>query len=168
MNNNVKNINNISHCRNRSKVQLKNRRKRVRIMVINANFNNISIISWRTVLLVRKTGVPGENHRPVTNHWQTLSHNVVSSIPHLSGIRNHNVSGDICTDCIASCKSNYHTITTTNAPLERYKIDTPNTYTCTTTTYFPGLVQALRYKVAGINQFYEPNLNLPALREINL
>jgi hypothetical protein len=24
-------------------------------------------------------GVPGENHRPVTSHWQTLSHNVVSS-----------------------------------------------------------------------------------------
>ena len=127
MNINVKNINNISHCWNRSKVQSKNHRKRVRIMVVNANFNNISIISWRTVLLVGKTGVPGENHRPVTSHWQTLSHNVVSSIPHLSGIRTHNVSGDICTDCVASCKSNYHTITTTNAPLERYKIDTPNT-----------------------------------------
>jgi hypothetical protein len=27
-----------------------------------------------------KTGVPGENHRPVANYWQTLSHNVVSSI----------------------------------------------------------------------------------------
>ena len=24
-------------------------------------------------------GIPGENHRPVTSHWQTLSHNVVSS-----------------------------------------------------------------------------------------
>ena len=33
--------------------------------------------SWRLVLLVEETGVPGENHRPATSHWQTLSHNVV-------------------------------------------------------------------------------------------
>jgi hypothetical protein len=26
-----------------------------------------------------ETGVPGENHRPVSSHWQTLSHVVVSS-----------------------------------------------------------------------------------------
>jgi hypothetical protein len=30
----------------------------------NATFNNISIISWQSVLLVVETGVPGENHRP--------------------------------------------------------------------------------------------------------
>jgi len=30
---------------------------------------------------VEKTGVPGEDHRPATSHWQTLSHNVVSSTP---------------------------------------------------------------------------------------
>jgi hypothetical protein len=34
-------------------------------MVFNATFNNISVISWREVLLVEETGVPGENHRPV-------------------------------------------------------------------------------------------------------
>jgi len=28
---------------------------RVRIMVLNATFNNISVISWRSVLLVEKT-----------------------------------------------------------------------------------------------------------------
>ena len=33
-----------------------------RFMVFNATFNNISVISWRSVLLVEKTGVPGENH----------------------------------------------------------------------------------------------------------
>jgi hypothetical protein len=38
---------------------------------------NISVISCRSVLLVEETGVPGENHRPVASHWQTLSHNVV-------------------------------------------------------------------------------------------
>jgi len=65
-------------------------------MVFNATFNNISAISWWSVLLVEETGVPGENHRPASSHWQTLSHNVVSSTPHLSGIRTHNVSGDRC------------------------------------------------------------------------
>jgi hypothetical protein len=41
-------------------------------MVFNATFNNISVISWQSVLLVEETGVPEENHRPVTNHRQTL------------------------------------------------------------------------------------------------
>jgi hypothetical protein len=29
-------------------------------MVFNATFNNISVISWGSVLLVEETGVPGE------------------------------------------------------------------------------------------------------------
>ena len=29
-----------------------------------ATFNNISVISWWSVLLVEETRVPGENHRP--------------------------------------------------------------------------------------------------------
>ena len=37
-------------------------------MVFNATFNNISVISWRSVLMVEETGVLGENHRPVANH----------------------------------------------------------------------------------------------------
>jgi hypothetical protein len=47
-------------------------------MVFNATSNNISVISWRSVLLVEETRVPRENHRPVASHWQTVSHNVVS------------------------------------------------------------------------------------------
>jgi len=31
-------------------------------MVFNATFKNISVISWRSVLLVEETGVAGENH----------------------------------------------------------------------------------------------------------
>jgi len=31
-------------------------------MVFNTTFNNISVISWRSVLLVEEIGVPGENH----------------------------------------------------------------------------------------------------------
>jgi hypothetical protein len=34
-----------------------------RVMALNATFYNISVISWRSVLLVEKTAVPGENHR---------------------------------------------------------------------------------------------------------
>ena len=37
----------------------------VSVMVLNTTFNNISIISWRSALLVEETGVSGENHRPV-------------------------------------------------------------------------------------------------------
>jgi len=33
-----------------------------------ATFNNISVISWRSVLLVEETGGSGENHRPAASH----------------------------------------------------------------------------------------------------
>jgi len=49
--------------------------------MFNTTFNNISVISWRSVLLVRETGEHRENHRSDPSHWQTLSHNVVSSTP---------------------------------------------------------------------------------------
>ena len=48
---------------------------------IIATFNNISGISWRSVLSVEEIGVPGDNHRPAPSHWQTLSYNVASSTP---------------------------------------------------------------------------------------
>jgi hypothetical protein len=51
-------------------------------MVFNATLNNISVISWRSVLMVEDTGVPRENHQPVASYRETLSHNVVSSTPH--------------------------------------------------------------------------------------
>ena len=39
-------------------------------MVLNATFNNISAISWQSVLLAEETRAPRENHRPVPSHWQ--------------------------------------------------------------------------------------------------
>jgi hypothetical protein len=36
-------------------------KKWVRVVVFNATFNNISAISWPSVLLVEEIGVPGEN-----------------------------------------------------------------------------------------------------------
>jgi hypothetical protein len=35
---------------------------KIRVMVFNAIFNNISVISLGSVLLVEETGVPEENH----------------------------------------------------------------------------------------------------------
>ena len=37
-------------------------------IVFNATFNNISVISWRSVLLVEESGVPRENHLPVASN----------------------------------------------------------------------------------------------------
>ena len=35
----------------------------------NATFNNISAISWRTILVVEEAGVPADNHRPWASNW---------------------------------------------------------------------------------------------------
>ena len=40
----------------------------VMVIVINATFNNISAITWQSVLLVEEIGVPAENHPPVASH----------------------------------------------------------------------------------------------------
>ena len=47
---------------------LSNQIKMVRVIVFNATFNNISVISWRSVLFVEETEVPRENHRPAASH----------------------------------------------------------------------------------------------------
>ena len=61
-------------------------------MVFNATFNNISVISWQSVLLVEETGVLEENPK--------LSQ-VIDKLYHIKFI-----------EYTSSCKSNYHTITT--------------------------------------------------------
>ena len=40
----------------------------VSVRVFNATFNNISVISSQSDLLEEETGVPRENHIPVTSH----------------------------------------------------------------------------------------------------
>jgi len=37
----------------------------VRVIVFNATFNNISVISWKSILLVEETR---ENHLPAASH----------------------------------------------------------------------------------------------------
>ena len=36
--------------------------------MFNATFNNISVISWRSILLVEESRVPEENHQCVASH----------------------------------------------------------------------------------------------------
>ena len=56
----------------------------VRVIVFNATFNNISVISWQSVLLVAETGVPGENHWPIITE-------VMSSNPAQTGCTRYNI-----------------------------------------------------------------------------
>jgi hypothetical protein len=44
----------------------------VRVVVFNAALNNISIISWQSVLLVEETGVPEERGVYVVNLYNHL------------------------------------------------------------------------------------------------
>ena len=62
------------------------------LMVFNATFNNISIISWRSLLLMEENGGPGDIHRTIVSHWKTVLHNVVH-LAHIK-IQTHNISGD--------------------------------------------------------------------------
>jgi hypothetical protein len=62
--------------------ELWNKDQNIRIIMglglwyLNATFNNISVISisWWSVLLVKETGVPRENHQPAASHRQTPHH----------------------------------------------------------------------------------------------
>ena len=50
-------------------------------IVFNTTFNDISVISWRSVLLVEESGVPGENHLPAASHSQ-LYHIMLYRVHH--------------------------------------------------------------------------------------
>ena len=85
-------------------------------MVLNATFNNTSVISWQSVLLVEET----TDLAKVTDKLYHIMFQV-----HLAeaGFERTTLV-EIGTDCTGSCKSNYHTIMTTTTPL--FKLDKPN------------------------------------------
>ena len=63
---------------------------RVRVMVFNATFNNISVILWQSVLMLDDIRVPEEQicHKSLA----ALSHNVESVHLAMNGIHTHNFS----------------------------------------------------------------------------
>ena len=72
-----------------------------RVMVFNATFNNISVISWRSVLLMEETiDLP----------------QVTDKLYHTMLYRGLPTLLAISTDSIGSCKSNYHTFMATSTP----------------------------------------------------
>jgi hypothetical protein len=65
-------------------------------MMFHATFNNMSVISWRSVLLMEETRsrVPGENH-DLSQVTDKLYHIMLHQV-HLptSRVRTHSISGD--------------------------------------------------------------------------
>jgi hypothetical protein len=62
--------------------------------VLNAIISNISAISWRPVLVVEEAGVHGENHRPWSSNWQTLSLAAASRVHAVLGIGLYELLGN--------------------------------------------------------------------------
>ena len=83
------------------------------VMLLNTTFDNISVISWQSFLLLEETGVSGENHQLATSLWQKKYWNQLT---------NYNIKTRCSSDCIGRCKSNYNTITAMMDP-QKVNID---------------------------------------------
>ena len=66
-----------------------------RFMVFNATFNNISVISWWSLLLVEETRVPEDKTIDLPQVTDKLYHIMLSRV-HLAinGVQTYNFSGD--------------------------------------------------------------------------
>ena len=80
--------------------------------MFNATFNNVSVISWQSVLLVEETGGP-EKTIDLPQVASKLYHIMLYTSP--STRFELTASVVISTDCIGSCKFNYHAIMPTTA-----------------------------------------------------
>ena len=123
-------------------------------MVFNTTFNNISVISSLSILLVKVTRVPGENHWPATSCWQTLSHNIVSSTPHHK--RNSNFQHSwrqVSIAQVVSCTSNFHTNMIMTSPWETIQIYTWTKSKVTSSTFWWELNKTWMSSVIGHGLF---------------
>ena len=77
------------------------------LFVLNATFNTITFTSWQSILLEEETA-------DLSQVTDKLYHIMLFTSPWSRF--ELTMSKVIGTDCIGSCKTNYHTITTTTAP----------------------------------------------------
>ena len=88
----------------------------IRVMVFNAPFSNILVISWSWAILMEVAGGSGENLRAVASHWQ-IYHIMLYPVHLVWAVFEHTTLVVIGTDYLGSYASNYHPITSHDGPL---------------------------------------------------